>query len=84
MLQSPSIFSQNIFCALIFFRTLIFEVRMSAHLYRKNAEECLDRAADARKSEDSYAWLSMAEDWLRLAVDLDVPEQEQEEVLGEG
>lgn len=57
---------------------------MSAHLYRKNAEECLDRASDARKSEDSYAWLSMAEDWLRLAVDLDAAEQEQEEVLGEG
>ena len=60
------------------FRALIFEVDMSAHLYRKNAEECLDRAADARKSEDSYAWLSMAEDWLRLAVDFDAAEQEQE------
>ena len=41
---------------------------------------CLDRAADARKSEYSDAWLSMAEDWLRLAVDLDAAEQESEEV----
>ena len=57
---------------------------MSAHLYRRNAEECLDRAADARKSEDSYAWLSMAEDWLRLAVDFDAAEQKQEEALSDG
>jgi hypothetical protein len=57
---------------------------MSAHLYRKNAEECLDRAADARISEDSYAWLSMAEDRLRLAVNFDAAEQKQEEALGDG
>ena len=57
---------------------------MSAHLYRKNAEECLDRAADARKSEDSYAWLSMAEGWLRLAVDFDAAGQKQEEALSDG
>jgi hypothetical protein len=55
-----------------------FEVCMSSHQYRRNAEECLDRAANARKSEDSDAWLSMAEDWLRLAVDFDAAEQESE------
>jgi hypothetical protein len=53
---------------------------MSSHQYRRKAEACLDRAADARKSEDSDAWLSMAEDWLRLAVDLDAAEQELEKV----
>jgi len=53
---------------------------MSSHQYRRNAEECLDRAADARKSEDSDAWLSMAEDWLRLAVDLEAAKRESEEV----
>ena len=57
---------------------------MPSRRYRKNAEECLDRAADARKSEDSDAWLSMAEDWLRLAVDFDAAEQKQEEALSDG
>ena len=42
----------------------------SENLYRKNAEECRDHAARARKLEDRDAWLSIAEDWLRLAVEL--------------
>ena len=32
--------------------------------YRKNAEESLDRARHARKSEDTDAWLAIAEDWI--------------------
>jgi len=42
---------------------------MPSRRYRKNAEECLDRAAQARRSEDVDAWLLIAEEWLRLAVE---------------
>jgi len=41
---------------------------MSSDLYRNNAAKCLDQAAQARRSEDMEAWLLIAEDWLRLAV----------------
>jgi hypothetical protein len=51
---------------------------MSSDRYRKNAEEILDRAAQARHSEDSYAWLSIAEGWLRLAVKVDAAKQQSE------
>ena len=48
------------------------EVRnMPSRRYRKNAEECLDRAVQARKSEDTDAWLLIADVWLRLAVESD-------------
>jgi len=49
---------------------------MPSRRYRKNAEECLDRAAQARKSEDLDAWLLIAEDWLRLAVEFDAAKQQ--------
>jgi hypothetical protein len=56
---------------------LIFEVWiMPSRRYRKNAEECLDRAAVARRSEDMDAWLLIAEEWLRLAVELDAAKQQ--------
>ena len=51
---------------------------MPSRRYRKNAEECLDRAALARKSEDTDAWLSIAEEWLRLAVQSDAAKQQFE------
>jgi hypothetical protein len=35
--------------------------------YRKKAEECREGALETRAPEDKAAWLSMAEDWLRLA-----------------
>jgi len=44
---------------------------MSAHRYRQLAKECLDRATHARTPEDRDAWLLIAEDWLRLAVEFD-------------
>jgi hypothetical protein len=47
--------------------------------YRKHAEECLDGAARARKLEDSDAWLSMAEDWIRLAVESEAAERQPRE-----
>jgi hypothetical protein len=52
---------------------------MWSRRYRKNAEECLDRAAQARYSDDSNAWLSIAEDWIRLAVDVEAAGQHQSE-----
>ena len=52
------------------FRALIFGVRIMRSIqYRKIAAECLDRARHAYKSEDVDAWLLIAEDWLRLAIE---------------
>ena len=48
-----------------------FSACMSAHRYRQLAKECLDRATHARTPEDRDAWLLIAEDWLRLAVEFD-------------
>jgi hypothetical protein len=58
------------------FHSVDFELRIMPSRYRKNAEECLDRAAAARKSEDVDAWLLIAEEWLRLAVELDAAKQQ--------
>jgi hypothetical protein len=44
---------------------------MSSDRYRKNAEECLGRAADALRPEDIDAWCLIAEEWLKLAVEID-------------
>jgi hypothetical protein len=49
---------------------------MPSHRYRRNAAECLDRAAEARRSEDVDAWLSIAEEWLRLAVESDTAKKQ--------
>jgi hypothetical protein len=49
---------------------------MSSDRYRENAEECLDRAAGARRSEDMDAWLLIAEEWLRLAVEFDAVDRQ--------
>ena len=49
---------------------MVFEVRIMGSIrYRQNAAECLDRAAQARNSEDVDAWLLIAEEWLRLAIE---------------
>jgi hypothetical protein len=58
---------------------LIDEVRiMPSRQYRKFAEECLERAVQARTSEDMDAWLLIAEEWLKLAVELDAAKQHSE------
>jgi hypothetical protein len=44
--------------------------------YRKLAEDCLERAVQARKSEDSDAWLLIAKDWLLLAAEFDMAKQQ--------
>jgi len=49
---------------------------MSSDLYRKNAAKCLDQAAQARRSEDMDAWLLIAEDWLRLAVQSEATDEQ--------
>jgi len=51
---------------------------MSSDQYRKLAADCLERARYACKSEDVDAWLLVAEDWLRLAVEIDAPERQSE------
>ena len=48
---------------------------MPSQRYRKNAEDCLDRAVHAQTSEDSDAWLLIAEEWLKLAVEFDAADQ---------
>jgi hypothetical protein len=58
-------------------RALFFEVRiMPSRRYRKNAEECRDHAAHARNSEDRDAWLATAEEWQKLAEELDAEQQQ--------
>jgi hypothetical protein len=56
---------------------VIFEVRiMPSRQYRKFAEDRLERAAQARTSEDIDAWLLIAEEWLKLAVEVDAAKQQ--------
>jgi hypothetical protein len=42
----------------------------------KLGEDCLERAVQARKSEDSDAWLLIAKDWLLLAAESDAAKQQ--------
>jgi hypothetical protein len=49
---------------------------MPSPRYRKLAEDCLERAAQARKSEDADAWLLIAKDWLLLAAEFDAAKQQ--------
>jgi hypothetical protein len=35
--------------------------------FRQLAQECKDRAAEARSPVDEHAWLTLAADWLALA-----------------
>jgi len=58
---------------------VIFEVRiMPSRQYRKFAEDRLERAAQARTSEDIDAWLLIAEDWLRLAAESEAADRQSE------
>jgi hypothetical protein len=61
----------------------IFEVLMSAQRYRKFAKDCLDRATYAPTPEDCDAWLLIAEDWLRLAVDFDAAADQDEQSVAQ-
>jgi gluconate kinase len=39
--------------------------------YRRKAEECRLQAGKALRDDDKAAWFKMAEDWQRLAEDID-------------
>ena len=41
--------------------------------YRRKAQDCRLQASKARRDEDKAAWLSMAEDWERIAEGVDAP-----------
>ena len=49
---------------------------MPSSRYCKNAAECMDRALYARNSEDIDAWLLIAEEWLKLAVESKTPDRQ--------
>ena len=58
-------------------RALFFEVRiMPSRRYRKNAEECRAHAAHARTSEAMDAWLATAEEWQKVAEELEADQQQ--------
>lgn len=42
-----------------------------AERYRKNAEVCRHRSAQALKPEDKARWLKISEDWQTLAEEVD-------------
>jgi hypothetical protein len=56
---------------------------MSAQRYRKFAKDCLDRATHARTPEACDAWLLIAEDWLRLAVEFDAAADQDEQAVAQ-
>jgi hypothetical protein len=47
---------------------------MSAELYRRNAGDCRQRSMQANRSEDKAAWLKLAEEWQKLAEEVDAAE----------
>jgi hypothetical protein len=51
-----------------------WEHEMSAELYRRNADDCRQRSMQANRSEDKAAWLKLAEEWQKLAEDVDAAE----------
>jgi hypothetical protein len=44
---------------------------ISSELYRKNAEDCLLRTTKARTPEGKAGWLKIAEEWQKLADEMD-------------
>ena len=50
--------------------------------FRKQAQDCKDRAAGARHPIDGDAWLKLAEDWLMLARANEAAEQNPPAVNG--
>jgi hypothetical protein len=47
---------------------------MSAELYRKNADDCRQRATRARTTEGKAGWLKIAEEWQKLAEEIEAVE----------
>jgi hypothetical protein len=46
----------------------------SAELYRQNADDCRQRSLQARTAADKANWLKIAEEWQKLAEDVDAAE----------
>ncbi|MBR1210249.1 hypothetical protein [Bradyrhizobium sp. JYMT SZCCT0180] len=44
---------------------------MSAELYRNNADDCRQRSLQARTPADKANWLKIAEEWQKLAEEVD-------------
>ena len=44
----------------------------SAELYRQNADDCRQRSLQARAPADKENWLQIAEEWQKLAEEVDV------------
>jgi hypothetical protein len=44
----------------------------SAELYRHNADDCRQRSLQARAPADKANWLKIAEEWQKLAEEIDV------------
>jgi uncharacterized alpha-E superfamily protein len=45
---------------------------MSSALYRENAEDCHEQATKARTAESKDGWLRIAEEWQKLADEMDM------------
>jgi hypothetical protein len=46
----------------------------SAERYRQNADDCRQRSLQARTPADKANWLRIAEEWQKLAEDVDAAE----------
>ena len=46
----------------------------SAERYRQNADDCRQRSLQARTAADKANWLKIAEEWQKLAEDVDAAE----------
>ena len=46
----------------------------SAERYRHNADDCRQRSLQARTAADKANWLKIAEEWQKLAEDVDAAE----------
>jgi len=44
----------------------------SAERYRQNADDCRQRSLQARTAADKANWLKIAEEWQKLAEEVDV------------
>jgi hypothetical protein len=48
----------------------------SAELYRHNADDCRQRSLQARAAADKANWLKIAEEWQKLAEEVDAASEQ--------
>ena len=51
---------------------------LSPKLYRQNADDCRKRATVARTTEGKAGWLKIAEEWQKLAEEVDAVEAKRQ------